>query len=304
MEQDSSTLRLAVLPTTDCLPFYVADRCGIFDSLGIDVQLVTFDAATDCDTALAGGSVDGTVSDVVKAIVMRSEGDSVKAVMSTGLHLYLLSAKNARIKRTNGIKEKIIAITRNSALDLAADKILESVKLGSEELNKPQINHIQLRAGMLDQNQYDGAILPEPYASASAAKGAVRLAGTDDFGMNLSAVIFREDAIAGKKEQIKALAKAYDHAVALIADIAGKENTAHTGKGKKNGLAALMESIPSEMVLGDTVATFILPETASLPDDSIISTAIAWAKGRSLIKNEIKYEDVVDTTFLSRPAKQ
>ncbi len=302
--QDSTILRLAVLPTTDCLPFYMADKCGIFDSLGLDIQLVTFNAAADCDTALAGGSIDGMASDIIKAIVMRSEGDSVKVIMSTQLHLYLLSAKNARIKRTSSIKEKIFAITRNSALDMTMDKILESVKLGSEELNKPQINDINLRAEMLNQNQYDGALLPEPYASASATKGAVKLESTENTETDLSAIIFREDAIKRKSEQIKMLIKGYNLAIEQAADMTNKNAKSNKGKNKNTtSTATLMSYIPLKIALDDSINITIPKKKASLPQISAFDEAVRWAQGRSLLKKEIKYTDIVDTIFVNQVTK-
>ena len=169
--EDSTALRIAVLPTMDCLPFYVAKECGLFDSIGVKVNLVTFKAAMDADTAFCNKMVDGNVTDLVKASIWRGAGDSIKLVLANDLQLYLITAKQARIRSVESVKEKIIALTRNSSADFVADRILESVKLGSEELNKPQINNIALRAQMTDQNQYDGAILPEPYASVSMQNG-------------------------------------------------------------------------------------------------------------------------------------
>ncbi|MCM1311406.1 MAG: ABC transporter substrate-binding protein [Bacteroides sp.] len=301
-QSDSTVLRIAVLPTTDCLPFYMADQCGIFDSLGLHIQLVTFNAAADCDTAFIGGSIDGMVSDMVKAVVMRSKGDSVKAVMGTELNVYMLAAKNARIKRVSSIKEKIFAITRNSALDLTTDKILEAANMGSEELNKPQINDIKLRAKMLDQNQYDGALLPEPYASACMTKGAVKITDAEKTKLNLSAVVFRENAITTKGEQIKMLTKAYDSAIERIANMT-KENADTDKKGASaTNAVRLISYIPSGITLHDSINIILPQKTASIPDETVFKEVVEWAKGRSLLKKEVKYTDIVDTTFIdSKP---
>ena len=39
---DTAALRLGLMPTLDCLPFYYAQRAGIFDSLQLDVELLTY----------------------------------------------------------------------------------------------------------------------------------------------------------------------------------------------------------------------------------------------------------------------
>ena len=78
---DTTSLKIGVMPTMDCLPFYVAEKSGMFDSLKTDITLKTFDSAMNCDTALAGGSIDGAASDMIKAVLLKQQGDSIKIVM-------------------------------------------------------------------------------------------------------------------------------------------------------------------------------------------------------------------------------
>ncbi|MBO5467733.1 MAG: ABC transporter substrate-binding protein, partial [Prevotella sp.] len=49
---DSLALKIAVLPTLDCLPVYVAKELSLFDKQDIDVRLKKYSAHMDCDTAL------------------------------------------------------------------------------------------------------------------------------------------------------------------------------------------------------------------------------------------------------------
>ena len=70
MEQkkaDSLALKLAVLPTLDALPIYLAKEYHLFDTLGLDVRLSVRNAQMDCDTTLVGGHVEGMVTDLVRA---------------------------------------------------------------------------------------------------------------------------------------------------------------------------------------------------------------------------------------------
>ena len=179
-EEDSTAIKLGVLPTMECLPFYYADSIGLFDSLGVNVHLVTFDAAMDADTAFVNGKIDGIVTDLVKACIWQGQGDTAMVAMVGELRMWLITAPKARLLKAESLREKIIGITRHSAVDYFSDKILESVKLQSIDLNKPQINNIRIRGLMVDQDQMDGAILPEPYASEAVARGARRLNGTEE----------------------------------------------------------------------------------------------------------------------------
>ena len=70
---NDSTLRIAVMPTLDCLPLYVADAAGLFDEANLKVRLVKYTAQMDCDTAILRGRVQGVFTDLVRAERMRQK---------------------------------------------------------------------------------------------------------------------------------------------------------------------------------------------------------------------------------------
>lgn len=273
MDTDSTALKLGVLPTMECLPFYYADSIGIFDSLGIDVKLVTFEAAMDADTAFVNGCIDGIVTDLVKECIWRGNGDTAHVAMVGDLRLWLVTAPKARLLKAESIKEKIIGITRHSSVDYFADKILESVKLQSTELNKPQINNLRLRGLMVDQDQYDGAILPEPYASEAVARGAKRLTGTEDLKLtNLLCVLFNDSVSQVRKDEIQKIRQAYDMAVFAL-------NT--------DTLSNVLDFIPEQqrILLPDTLFKHVPMKPSITYDDTMMTDVKKWVKGRGLVKN-------------------
>ena len=254
VKDDSTALKLGVLPTMECLPFYYADSIGLFDSMGVSVKLVTFDAAMDADTAFMNGDIDGMVSDLVKACIWQGQGDTAQVAMVGELRMWL------------------IGITRHSSVDYFADKILESVKLQSIDLNKPQINNIRLRGTMVDQDQYDGAILPEPYASEAVARGAKRLTGTEDLKVaNLMCVLFNDSVYQARMGEVQKIRKVYDKAIAAL-----NEDT----------LSNVLEYIPQShrIYLPDTLFTYVPMKASITYDDSMMTDVKKWAKGRGLVK--------------------
>ncbi len=272
VKDDSTALKLGVLPTMECLPFYYADSIGLFDSMGVSVKLVTFDAAMDADTAFMNGDIDGMVSDLVKACIWQGQGDTAQVAMVGELRMWLITAPKARLLKAESIKEKIIGITRHSSVDYFADKILESVKLQSINLNKPQINNIRLRGTMVDQDQYDGAILPEPYASEAVARGAKRLTGTEDLKVaNLMCVLFNDSVYQARMGEVQKIRKVYDKAIAAL-----NEDT----------LSNVLEYIPQShrIYLPDTLFTYVPMKASITYDDSMMTDVKKWAKGRGLVK--------------------
>lgn len=271
-DNDSTALRLGILPTMECLPFYYADSLGMFDSLGMNVKLVTFDAAMDADTAFQKRHIDGIVSDLVKACVWKANGDSVTVVMGADMKMWLVTAQNARLLKVESIKEKIIGSTRNSAEDLFCDKILEYAKLQPLDLNTPQINNIKLRTMMVDQNQYDGAILPEPFASEAVARGAKRVVNSTNLRLaNMMCVVFNDTTIKKRNNEIKKLSKVYDEAVNAL----NSDTTVN-----------ILGFFPEEhsIFVPDTLFTFSPLKPSSTPSDSLKGVVEKWARGRGLIK--------------------
>ena len=64
--QDSLALKVAVMPTLDCLPIFVAKECHLYEHFNVDVRLRRFNSQMDCDTALIGGSVEGGMTDLIR----------------------------------------------------------------------------------------------------------------------------------------------------------------------------------------------------------------------------------------------
>ena len=207
-DSDSLVVHIAILPVEECNPFSKAMRCGVFDSLGIEVQLDTFTSAMDADTAFVNGKVHLLVSDAIKAKYLQTliTDDTVRSVITDTLHLYMMTAKDSKIKSIHNLKERIIAVTRNSAVDCFADKTTDKAKIGRDYLNRPQINDIALRAKMLNLNQFDGAILPEPFASQCERQGAYRIAS---FKEPMMRVLVTEKTYKKYKKTIDKIKEAY-----------------------------------------------------------------------------------------------
>lgn len=285
-EIDSTALKIAILPIYDCIPFYYADEEGIFDSLGIKINLITYESSMDADTAFVKNIVDGVISDIVKASMWRSNGDSIKLVMSIDPELSLVTSKSARLFNTNNIKEKIIAITRHSILDFTTDKILESVKLKSEDLNKPQINNIMLRTKMTNQNQYDGALLPEPYATETTTLwGSKSLTSSCKLGLKyMGALLFNDSITEQRHNDIEKLVLAYSIAAQRLNSTCNYP----------------LKYIPSSsrIEIPDSLFEYKEMKMPSLPTDSILSLVNQWLTGRKLINKNISYKSLIDTTFI------
>lgn len=209
-----SSLHIAIIMTAEADSLMGMDCARWIDSLGIDVTVDTFYSAMDADTAFLKGHAHMLMTDSVKVEYLKkvmkemsaqgadaqnekktAEGkgaaakgadaqdggkDSIIVLHNSTLTLSLITTKSSRIKNIKSLKDKIIAVTRNSAVDYTADKIMTKAQMPLEALNRPQINDLKLRKQMLMLGQYDGAILPEPYATECVDSGANRVFTTTE----------------------------------------------------------------------------------------------------------------------------
>ena len=215
---DSLYLTVGVLPISECLPLIVAEHSGISESLGLHLRTIMFDSAMDADTAFTNRQTDLTVTDGIKLALMLQNGDRVSGILCGDYNLTLVTTRASRITKPKNLKEKIIGITRNSVTDWYADLVMEKEKMETVDLNRPQINSLYIRYRMIEQNEYDGAILPHPWSQAAISLGNNAISLSSEFKeLNNSFIIAAHDSVlSARKNDIDKLKKTYNQAVDSI----------------------------------------------------------------------------------------
>ena len=97
--KDSAALKIAVLPTLDCLPLFVAQQEQLLDTLNGGVRLKMYQAQMDCDTALERHRVEGMVTDLVRAMRLNDKGTKIRYVAVTGAYWQLIANRLSRIRQ-------------------------------------------------------------------------------------------------------------------------------------------------------------------------------------------------------------
>ena len=210
---DSLALKVAVMPTIDCLPLFLADDHRLFDTLGVDVRLRLRKAQMDIDTALIGGSVEGAVSDSVRVARMQNRGTALVELGTTNTSWQLIGNRSARLKEVKQLGDKMVAMTRYSATDFLTDHVLTGVKT-TATVYRVQINDVLLRLQMLLNNEMDALWLPEPQATTARLHGHTVLWDTQKHNLWLGRVVFREKAMNDDRvrKQIDVFKRAYNMA--------------------------------------------------------------------------------------------
>lgn len=199
---DSTALHLALMPNRDCLPIYYAKRTGLFDSVGVKVQIASCRSQLDCDTTLLGRSADGGWADSERKIHYGRRADGWQAMWQSTDRWVLFACGSLRIREVKALAGRTVAYARHTAESAWLDQLVKQNKLNNEDIYRPQIHDLRLRAQMLTGDQVDAAILSWPYTSLASSEGNRPIATQSDKAVN-GMFVMKQDRMKNKNTQAK-----------------------------------------------------------------------------------------------------
>lgn len=211
--EDSAALKIAVMPTLDCLPIFIAKDYELFDT-AVDIRLKYFTAQMDCDTALVNGRVEGGVTDLVRAERMIKGGVPLRYFTSTNAYWVLLANRQQRISQLKQLDDKMVAMTRYSVTDMLGDLAVDSAKLEPWKVFRIQVNDVNIRLKMLENNEMDALVFTEPQLTQAMLLKPRVLLDTRKLDMKMGAIVVRTKGMDGqnRKKQMQAFLIGYNAA--------------------------------------------------------------------------------------------
>ncbi|MCM1109071.1 MAG: ABC transporter substrate-binding protein [Clostridium sp.] len=289
--EDSAALKVALMPTLDCLPFFYAQEHGIYRSLNLPARLVTYNAQMDCDTALLRGHVELSYTDLVKAAALQGAGADLYVIAQTDGSEQLMANKNRPVKNVKQLKDRMVGLSRNGLGDFLTDRFSDSLQLTGMDVFKPQVNDVVLRADMLCNNMLDAAFLPEPHATRARLAGHREIYGSRQTRMNLTAIMATGQAATdtSRHAQIRLLLEGYDQAVAQMNALTGTDS-----------LRTLLSTVChlSEAVIDNLPPLRFRPLEA--PTGHRTDTVVKWVKRRRLVPESYRGDTLIITSFFQK----
>lgn len=287
------TVKIGVLPIEDNLPFYVAEKEGLYAKEGVQVELISFASALERDTALQAGQIDGEVADMVAVALLKKIGTDVK-IASIGLgatpkegRFAILSSPKSSIKDLKDLKGATLGISQNSIIDYVSDQMLLDKGILLNDVKKMSIPKMPVRVDMLLSDQINAACLPDPLASLAQAKGAHLI--IDDTYRNISQTVFlfRTQSIQENPEGIKAAIRVYGSAGQALSKNPAQYRSLFLEKAQ----------IPADLKESYKTPTF---SKLALPTEEEVTSVMKWMVEKDLIPQAYGYQDLVDSTLLSQ----
>ena len=213
LKEDSAALKVAVLPTLDCLPIYLAKDHQLFDTV-VDIRLKKYTAQMDIDTALTNNRVQLGVTDLVRAERMKKEGADLEYLAMTNAYWQLITNRVARITDLKHLDDKMLAMTRYSVTDMLGELAVDSAKLKPEQVFRIQINDVNVRLKMLENNEMDALLMTEPQAAQARLLKHKVLLDSRKMDLQMGALVVQGKGMDDKnrKRQMEVFIKGYQAA--------------------------------------------------------------------------------------------
>lgn len=215
---DTGALRISLLPTSECLPFYVADAAGIYDSLRLRVNINDTRAQFDADTALYRQSAHVAYTDLVRLQYQSTKHHRASIIMGLQGAWGLVESPTRRGGNIKALKDHLLGVSRYSCSDLYATAALATSDLAYDDMLRAQVGDFSVRMNMVLQGQIEAAVLPEPfltYATAGGAKTLWRVPAAEAFMGCLAA---KPEVLTSRRRsaQVALLLQGYNAAVRRI----------------------------------------------------------------------------------------
>ena len=283
ISQEENKIKVGVMPDEATLPYYVAEKEGIFTNYGLDVEVVPFLSAMERDSALTAGEIDAGENDPVGVILLQNAGYDARVVglelqeTAEKMRFAIVASPSSNINSIEDLEGKKIAISSNTIIEYLTDTLL-----GDVHADKVEVKKVPIRMQMLLDNEVDAATLPEPLASYAIFKGAKLIISDDMLTRSVSqtVIVFSADFIKENPESVDKFLDAYGEAVERI------------NSDPESYRALLVEKIriPEEIAGSYKMATYLQPQP--YPREKF-EEVLNWMQNKDLVQRDISYEDIV-----------
>jgi NitT/TauT family transport system substrate-binding protein len=280
-------LKIGILPDVDSLPFIVAKEKGMFKKADVNVELVSFKSPVERDSALQSSQIDGAVSDILAAAFSLDSDMKVKITSITNGRYALLVSGDSGFDNITDLKHVDIGISKNTIIEYMVDTMLTKAGIKSVDIAKIAVPQMPVRLEMLRTGKLKAACLPEPLATAAVNDGAKILADSAQLEVVPGILLFAENAIDDKKEEISRMYEAYEQACDYI-------NENH------DPVRDIMVDIAGFPELVRQNFDFIEYTPVKLPEQKDVDSVIEWLLSKHLIKKSITYDDMVCKGFAQK----
>lgn len=289
-EDGPGKIKIGVLKIADSFPLYVAEKEGLFQEQGLDVEIVDFQSASDQSVAYEAGELDGLMTDmIVQSLINKSaQGREMRAVdMALGGskeegRFLVVSSPGGSIREAKDLEGARIGISENTMMEYLVVSYLTDLGVDVSKVNLINIPKLTLRLdAVIEGNDLDAAILPDPLAIEAVNRGCITVIDDTQLEKNYSqsVVTLSREIIEEYPEAAAAFVAAYDEAIEKINEDPAAFDELFCEKANV-----------AEALQGEYTVPHYTP--ACLPTEEEVASLQTWMVSKGLLETEYKYEDI------------
>lgn len=285
-DSSSEKLTIGVMASMDYLPLAVAQDRGYFADNDLEVVIQKFYSANERDAALQSNNLDGTILDYTGGAIQVAGGIAIKFTSQCDGTFDMIVAKESGIENVSQLKDKKIAVSRNTVIDFCTDLALARYNMTSNDAELVEINKIPLRLEMLNNSKIDATMLPDPFSTIAKSEENRSIISMDQLGIHVTGIAFHQSTIDNNAEAIIKLYDAYNKAV---------EDLLTEPLSNFNEILIKEIGVPSHLVSNITLPSY---SKAILPQESDLQEVERWLKQKKLVPIDFDINSIVETQIL------
>ena len=290
---EDTSLRVALLPILDSLPFYFAKQTGIMKAHGVEAEALPVASALERDQLMQSGRLDGMLTEMITTASFNRSSLTLKIVRNARISypdypmFRILATPGSPVRSPTNLKGSPIAISKNTIIEFVTDQLLLNAGIRKEDIVKQSVPVIPERFQLLMQGRIKAATLPDPLARSAMEAGAIEIASDTSYPRcAVSVLAFTNRSVNEKTDALRRFLAAWDEAAALI------------NRNPESARVIMLKNIPFPANIRETFKIPTFPRNG-VPDNDQWDDVIKWMLAKGLIDSPPAYHDSVTDLLFS-----
>ncbi len=296
-----STVKIGSMPTEDILPFWVAERDGLFAKHGVEAEIELFDSAQSLSAAITAGDVGVAMTDPMRTVKLVESGAgltmewiSLGTDASQGRFGVLLApglAFSGLRELTTLSSSQGVGLAANTVPEYVFDKLCEQEGLDAAAVPVQEVPSLPDRYSLVASGQLSAAALPGSMLALGEASG-MKVLADDTKGENISQSVIVASHKLVKDGQVAALRDAWDEAADMVN--AAPEQFRELLAEKANLNDAIKDSYPISTyphANAESGSGASGGKGGAYPPASLIEPQIAWMQKKGYGGERVSYNE-------------
>ena len=288
------TIKVGTLQTDDLLPLWVAQAEGFLTDVGLDVEIITFQAPQEQLAAVTAGEIDAIMTDMAVPALLAASGTSIRAAtVMQGMPAGIVTTPDSGLNSLKDLAGVPVALSTATIIEYLVDTALPAAGIPAEQVKAEEIDKLPVRLEMLMAGQVKAAGLPWTLVAMAQQQGANVLFDREAAKDYPATVLcFTQKFLDGTPavgnattpeaaaEAIKTLLPAWDRAVEKI----------NAGPDTYRSLLVEKANLPEPLRETYPIPTY--PKT-HLPEQAQWDAVLAWMDAKGYLQTPITYNDLI-----------